>query len=438
VLAGLLLFPVALWAHARLLSSDPAEGASLPAGPAAIRLVFSERPELALTTVKLVSGIDTTSLGPLTRDSADANTVVAPVASNLAPGPYTVVWRVAARDGHPLRGTISFTVAAPSDSVMNIVNPQTVTNDVSDASAPVALGGAFGIIVVRWLAFVSLFLMIGAVTFRTFVLAKMGGDADTFVQIASNNAATLGLFAAVGVIISSVVKLARESADMPDVSMATMTLGSTWGMSLLAAISAALGAAIAFKAAHGNSEAKRRNAWKAATVFAVVAGIAPAFGGHAIAGEQAWLAVPADIVHVVTGSAWLGTLAVIVIVGIPAALKTPDSIRPGARVAGMINMFSPIALMCGGAVVATGLGSAVIRLGRIDALWTTAYGVTLSLKLVFVALLFGAGAWNWRRMKPRLTGDDAIAPLRSTASLELVLAGIVLGITAILVALELP
>ena len=72
MLAGLLLFPVALWAHAKLLSSDPAEGATLSAGPAAIRLVFSERPELALTTVKLVSGIDTTSLGPLTPDTGPA------------------------------------------------------------------------------------------------------------------------------------------------------------------------------------------------------------------------------------------------------------------------------------------------------------------------------------------------------------------------------
>jgi hypothetical protein len=41
-------------------------------------------------------------------------------------------------------------------------------------------------------------------------------------------------------------------------------------------------------------------------------------------------------------------------------------------------------------------------------------------------------------MKPRLTGENAIAPLRSTAWLELLLATVVLGITAILVALELP
>jgi putative copper export protein len=123
---------------------------------------------------------------------------------------------------------------------------------------------------------------------------------------------------------------------------------------------------------------------------------------------------------------------------IPAALKTPDNVRPGARVAILINKFSPLALTCGASVVATGLGASVIRLPRLDALWTTPYGVVLLLKLVFVVFLFGAGAWNWRRMKPRLTGDDAIAPLRSSAWLELVLTMIVLGLTAILVVTELP
>ena len=89
-------------------------------------------------------------------------------------------------------------------------------------------------------------------------------------------------------------------------------------------------------------------------------------------------------------------------------------------------------------MIATGLGSSVLRLPTLDVLWTTPYGVALLLKLLFVGFLFAAGAWNWRRIRPRLTGDNAIAPLRSSATFELVLAGVVLGITAILVALALP
>ena len=439
-LAGIMLFPILLWAHARLTASVPADGASLSTAPNEIRLVFSERPELALASVKLVNGRDTTSLTPLRMDTTAGHTVIAPVARKLPSGAYTVLWLVATRDGHPIRGIFAFTVSAQGDSVLDALPAPRVplAAEAENSGTSVAIGGALGVVIVRWLAFVSLFLLIGAVMFRAFVVRTMGSDADTFVHMASTNAATLGLVAAAGFIISSSLKIARQSADMPDLRMSSMLLGSTWGLSLVAGILAALAAAIAFKAAHGNSESTRRNAWHAALVFALIAGITPAFGGHAIGGENALLAVPADIIHVLTGSAWLGTLASIIIVGIPAALKTPDSTRPGERVARMINAFSPVALMCGGAVVATGLGAAVIRLGRFEPLWTTPYGVALSIKLVFVALLFGAGAWNWRRMKPRLTGDDAIGPLRSTASLELVLAGIVLGVTAILVALELP
>jgi putative copper export protein len=234
------------------------------------------------------------------------------------------------------------------------------------------------------------------------------------------------------------LKFARESQDMPDAPVGALLFGSLWGMSLFTQMIVALAAVAAFRLAHRDNALTRNTAWNAAFAAAMAAGITPAFGGHAVAGDTAYLAVPADIVHLIGGSAWLGTLAVIMLVAIPAALKTPDDVRPGARVAMLINKFSPIALTCGASVVATGLGASVLRLPTVDTLWTTPYGVVLLLKLVFVVFLFGAGAWNWRRMKPRLTGDDAIAPLRSSASLELVLTAIVLGLTAVLVATELP
>ena len=422
------------------MRSEPGNGAVLTQSPGAIRLEFSERPELALATIRIASAADTITLAPLTTDSVNAHIIIAPVAVQLAPGSHTVLWRVAARDGHPVRGTVSFVVAAP---VAPVATPpasvQTVDADeATDSGSSLAIGGALGTILVRWIAFISIFILIGTVTFERFVLDRKNPGDGNFSLIARTNAATLGLAASAGVILTAALKLARESADMPDAAVSSILFKSTWGASLLAQMLAALGAAAALRAAHGSTDRAARRAWSIALAFAIVVGLTPAFGGHAIGADKAWIAVPADVVHLLAGSAWLGTLAVIVIVGISAALKAPDEIRPGARVANLINAFSPLALMCGGAVAATGLGSSVLRLPRLSALWTTPYGVILVLKLVFVALLFGAGAWNWRRMKPRLTGDNVISPMRSTASLELVLAVIVLGFTAVLVALELP
>jgi copper transport protein len=234
------------------------------------------------------------------------------------------------------------------------------------------------------------------------------------------------------------LKIVRESADMPDVAIGSILFSSVWGWSLIAASVGSLLAGVAFWRAHSSSDSTRTRGWRLALVAAAVLAIAPALGGHAIGSDRGWLAVPADVIHLSAGSMWLGTLAVIVLVGIPAAFKAPDATRPGARVAAVINAFSPMALACGGVVVATGTIASLIHLPRLDSLWTTPYGIALCLKILFVLMLFGAGAWNWRRMKPRLTGDNSVAQLRSMASLELLLATVVLGLTAILVALELP
>lgn len=439
----MLLLPAVLYAHARLTSSSPADGAVLDAAPTEIRLTFSERPSVAVASVVLVVGSDSIHLSPVSVDTADRKTVIAPVSRALRPGVYQVVWRVASRDGHPIRGAYSFVIEGMDvDSTgvsQTIAAVPAVPGQPQEIDTSMAFSGAVGSIIVRWLAFISIFLVIGAVTFKRFVLDRMDpSHSDTFVHIGATNAATLGMVAAIGSVIATLLKFARESSDMPDVAASTLLFGSSWGIALFAHLLAGLVAIGAFKGAHSSNESSRGTAWSLAFAAAMVLGITPAFGGHAVAGDRAWIAVPADVIHVIAGSAWLGTLAVILIVGIPAALKTPDDSRPGARVARLINVFSPLALMCGGSVVATGLGSSVIRLPRVNALWTSPYGVILLIKLLFVVFLFAAGAWNWKRLKPRLTGDDAISPLRSSAWLEVVLSGIVLGFTAILVALELP
>lgn len=148
--------------------------------------------------------------------------------------------------------------------------------------------------------------------------------------------------------------------------------------------------------------------------------------------------VPLDIVHVLAGSVWVGTLAVILIVGIGAALKTPGTVRAGPRVASMVNAFSPIALTCGATMVTSGVVVSLLRLHPFSTLWTSSYGRVLILKLGLVGLLFVLGAWNWRRVKPTLGDDAGVAALRKSARLELMAGAMVLAVTAILVALALP
>ncbi|HEV7589454.1 MAG TPA: copper resistance protein CopC [Longimicrobium sp.] len=100
--------------HLRLVSSDPAADATLAAPPAALRLTFSEAPELAVTTVRLRGpGDRAVALGRLVRARGDRATVVATPRAPLGHGRYALTWRTMSHDGHAMHGTFHFTVGGP-------------------------------------------------------------------------------------------------------------------------------------------------------------------------------------------------------------------------------------------------------------------------------------------------------------------------------------
>ncbi|HVG43666.1 MAG TPA: copper resistance protein CopC [Longimicrobium sp.] len=113
VLCAVLAAPASARAafHLRLVSSNPAADATLSAPPAALRLTFSEAPELAVTTVRLRGAGDrAVALGRLVRARGDRATVVATPRAPLAHGRYAVTWRTMSKDGHAMNGTFHFTV----------------------------------------------------------------------------------------------------------------------------------------------------------------------------------------------------------------------------------------------------------------------------------------------------------------------------------------
>jgi methionine-rich copper-binding protein CopC len=92
-------------AHTTLTWSDPAKGATM-ASPAQIRLTYADPVRFPGVIVTDAKGGHHESGKP----SAVDNHVVQQVNGVLAPGPYTVGWRVVAEDGHPVTGEFTFTV----------------------------------------------------------------------------------------------------------------------------------------------------------------------------------------------------------------------------------------------------------------------------------------------------------------------------------------
>lgn len=98
-------------AHAKLLSSLPAKDAE-GAAPAEIVLTFSEAVTPAVVTLAGEDGREIKAVGT---PRADGATLHVPVTSKLAPGRYTLSYRIAGADTHAVNGTLTFVVgkAAP-------------------------------------------------------------------------------------------------------------------------------------------------------------------------------------------------------------------------------------------------------------------------------------------------------------------------------------
>ena len=100
--------------HLKLERSEPAANVVLAAPPTTVRLWFTQKPELTVTSIKIRTGLGSSAveraLAPLARATAAGSPITAPVGAALAPGRHEIVWRTMARDGHVLNGVIPFDV----------------------------------------------------------------------------------------------------------------------------------------------------------------------------------------------------------------------------------------------------------------------------------------------------------------------------------------
>jgi methionine-rich copper-binding protein CopC len=104
--AAVLIFPLAAWAHAKLLGTSPAAGAELASAPHMLTLDFNERVKLAVLKVSS----DGKDVSVPYDGGASAAHVSVPLPP-LAPGTYQVTWSaLTVDDGHVVKGTFSFVI----------------------------------------------------------------------------------------------------------------------------------------------------------------------------------------------------------------------------------------------------------------------------------------------------------------------------------------
>lgn len=450
----LLAIPAVLLAHARLRRSSPASGERLASSPTALSLWFSERPQLPFTRLRLIGprGVDV----PLGAVSAiGALGITAPLLRPLAAGSYVVVWQTGAADGHVTRGRFGFTVntapatappaapggARPAPTATSRTDRAAAPNEILRVDAGTEPDAAAGQqAATAWVADIALLTEIGAIAFVLVILPALE-RLGLALPTAADATRRLAQAALVLVFIAMLSRLYVESVlangarhALDGESLRALLFATTWGNGWLVGAAGAVILLVAMFVAG----ARPATGWPLAAVGGAALALAPALTGHAVAdAAHPALAVAADFVHVVGASIWLGTLLLVALVGIPTILRLEAEAR-GRTVVALVHAFNPLALGGAALVVVTGVIAASLHLLTVGDLWRTPYGRTLLVKLGAVACVVLIGAYNWRRLTPRLGDADSPRRLRRSAALELLFAAAVLGVTAVLVGTATP
>ena len=156
---------------------------------------------------------------------------------------------------------------------------------------------------------------------------------------------------------------------------------------------------------------------------AVMAATSFAWTGHANALKPNVLPVLLLSVHLLGAAFWLGALAPLLIVARDTDLR---------RIAGAAARFGAAAVFVVAALVAAGAALLGMLLGDYAALWNSAYGRCVIVKLALVACMLCIGSFNKLRLTPRLLAGDpsAARSLRASIRVELLLGALILTVTA--------
>ena len=277
----------AAWAHAALISVEPARGSMLASAPKAVELRFNEA-----VTPGAIQLIDGTGRA---RDDARVTTLGESISIAMPPdlpkGTAVVSYRVISQDGHPVAGSVIFSIGMPTGT-----------------QPPPNVDGGLNALI--WLArvglYLGLFVGVGGVFFGRWIAWSMTGMG------VPRAALLVGLPSAV----VSLGVLGLDLLGLPPTALLskspwTIAFATSAGPALLVAIAAmllalmALGragyaralAAIAFHLGHGIVLAAlrfglaptRRHRLVVTAVGALVGTLAFAFGAHgAIALATGW------------------------------------------------------------------------------------------------------------------------------------------------------
>jgi putative copper export protein len=289
--------------------------------------------------------------------------------------------------------------------------------------------------VMGWASTVSALLVLGGMIFRGLVLAPVrrrvlaGSDARSRRERRRRRLTShryraeedLLRRAAVVGMVAGAVAIVLRTATLSDSSLFTTIVPSRLSFVATSPFGVATLLRSAGLALVGSGPSDRRNCWPGALAilgsFAVV--------GHPQATAAAILSplTAAQLVHVSVVATWFGGVAFLAF-DLRHRRRVGDP-RGSALVVGRFSVVAGASVVAAGA---TGTLLAWSQIGAVPALWETAYGRAVMIKVACVGLVAATGAYNHLFLVPAVERDDdgvvAWHRLRRTATAEALIIGL--------------
>ena len=391
-LAAALLLSTTASAHARVVRLDPGPG-QLSSVPAFVSIGFSE------PVTSFGRGIDVFApdgklvSGTAARRGLDGTTLVAPIAGyrSLPEGTYLVEWRIVAQDTHPSRGSYTFSVGPPSTPPSG----QVLAGDLG-AVAPL---GLFLQALARWLHFLGFALSFGVLAFLVLVLREQRPPPPL------RRLAYLGIGL---LILAEPIALVAQAASLGSIDSASLAdvLGSAFGRVLALRLAAAL---VLWVILGAPAEAVGSAISAVLVLGALLAGV-DGLTGHSIRGLPLAAGALLTAVHEASMVVWVGGLvALLAVIG-----GAPDR-------RALVERFGRLAAVSVGLLVVSGGVLALVHLRSPADLVFSAYGLTLAIKSLAVAVALGLA---WTGLRALRSGRPELLTLAGVLALAALLASL--------------
>ena len=397
-----LAFPAAASAHATLRSTTPHYAHEVARAPATIRLHFDQHVKILAGAVKV---LDANGRDYALGSSSTGLDVVARL-KPLPRGGYTVRWQGISADSHVVSGVWTFGVGVKAPAI----------------GAAFGAGGPTGTEkVVRWLWFLGIALMIGALGLRLVVLRGL----DVPLALARRIAVAAGLGSVVA-LEAGIAAFSLNCEDALQLSFGKFMYGDLSPMATTrfgrAFIVMTLAFALVLALVYLSWLLDRVGfLWPAFGIALVFAGGLSLSGHDAVDPGSSWASELADWVHLSAASLWLGGLATMAVLLWASA--------PGLRRTAFLR-FSQLASVLVGVILVAGLYLGYVRLNHVSDLWRVGYGRVLLVKSCLFAVALAWGALHHFVLRPRLLRSDSVAPAtirRSLLAESLVGVGVLLA-----------